>query len=315
MTASGSCGSSLCRLYLATALTPVHVGVGRSPGVVDLPLARDGFGLPYLPGSSLKGSVKNLCMRVFNGDRCSRAYGWDVRLAGSISPEDVYASPLVFTDGFLLAYPARYEAKTGGSWETGFAMVTSRLQLARLANIGGTCEPGSGLIEEARRLLEPGDAGGGTGGGSGDRLLFNGVPVDPSTVRSGDRLAQAIRDTLSGDYLVDLLLGSGLYIVDDSVFRDIVEAGIIRQARVRLNPRTKTVETGGLWTEEYSSQGAIYFFAVIARSVGHHRADPPQEALQLNHRLLCSQANCSLVIGGKETIGKGLLRLHHTQAS
>ena len=44
---------------LAAALTHIHVGAGRSPGVVDLPVVRDPLGVFYIPGSSLKGSLKS----------------------------------------------------------------------------------------------------------------------------------------------------------------------------------------------------------------------------------------------------------------
>ncbi|ALU12357.1 hypothetical protein EYM_02755 [Ignicoccus islandicus DSM 13165] len=45
-------------LVLASALSHVHVGVGRSEGIVDLPVIRDGTGVFFLPASSLKGSMK-----------------------------------------------------------------------------------------------------------------------------------------------------------------------------------------------------------------------------------------------------------------
>ena len=74
------------------------------------------------------------------------------------------------------------------------------------------------------------------------------------------------------------------------------------------------METGGLWTEEYVSQGAVFYFAVVGRGVEHPRAMDVKEALWFNYRLLCEEAGCLLQVGGKETVGKGLLRLHRVEA-
>ncbi|WP_156328029.1 RAMP superfamily CRISPR-associated protein [Pyrodictium delaneyi] len=43
---------------LASALTPLHPGAGRAPGVVDLPVQRDPYGYPLIPASSIKGALK-----------------------------------------------------------------------------------------------------------------------------------------------------------------------------------------------------------------------------------------------------------------
>jgi CRISPR-associated protein Cmr4 len=44
------------------ALSPLHPGTGQGVGVIDLPIAREkATGLPYLPGSSLKGTLRSAC--------------------------------------------------------------------------------------------------------------------------------------------------------------------------------------------------------------------------------------------------------------
>src|SRR5689334_19752419 len=44
-----------------TALTALRIGAGRATGVkgTDLPVVRDAIGLPYIPGSSFKGSLRS----------------------------------------------------------------------------------------------------------------------------------------------------------------------------------------------------------------------------------------------------------------
>jgi CRISPR-associated protein Csm3 len=49
------------------ALTPIHIGSGkgeRDIGEVDLPILRQPSGVPYIPGSSLKGKVRSEAERI-----------------------------------------------------------------------------------------------------------------------------------------------------------------------------------------------------------------------------------------------------------
>ena len=50
-------------LLFVHALSPLHVGIGQGVGLIDLPIAREkATGLPILPGSSLKGALRDLCV-------------------------------------------------------------------------------------------------------------------------------------------------------------------------------------------------------------------------------------------------------------
>jgi len=64
---------------LASAITPLHPGAGRSPGVVDLPVVRDPLGFPYLPGSEVKGALKTL---LFHKRGCIVERGQDNPCSG-----------------------------------------------------------------------------------------------------------------------------------------------------------------------------------------------------------------------------------------
>ncbi len=47
------------RLTFIHALSALHAGTGQGAGVIDLPIAREkATGLPFLPGSSLKGPLR-----------------------------------------------------------------------------------------------------------------------------------------------------------------------------------------------------------------------------------------------------------------
>jgi len=50
------------RLLFVHALSPLHAGTGQGSGVIDLPIAREkATGLPFVPGSSLKGVLRDAC--------------------------------------------------------------------------------------------------------------------------------------------------------------------------------------------------------------------------------------------------------------
>jgi CRISPR-associated protein Cmr4 len=297
---------SRCLLFLGIAVTPVHVGVGRSPGIVDLPIARDGFGIPYIPASSLKGSTKSLCLNLMDRRCCERVYGWDIRFEEV--PVEPYVSAAAFTDALLLLYPVRVETGEG----VRFAYATSVLQLRRLLDIVRVCDASHGNVSclnglDALILLAENRGCQGVGD-----VYMNNVKASYCNYISLPRGNSAIEPLLeqvgeAGVALVEHLAEGGVYILrDDEVFREVVEAGLIRQTRISLDPATKTVKTGALWSEEYVSQGAVFAFATLFRSNNIIEAD---DAERLHVKLL-KQANNYLVIGGKETIGRGIIRLH-----
>jgi len=293
-----------CIPVLGVALGSVHVGVGRSPGSVDLPVARDAYGVPYLPGSGLKGSVKSLCILRYHRDPgfCEELLGWDVRLRGGVSPEEVSVSPVLFTDGLLLLAPVRVEV--GG--RLFFMYATSLLQLSRALNLasacGGSCRITS-IISSLRECVGHGDAG------FEGELLVNSVPVSGESIAgfNGDYGLACLRLMLEKvSPLASLLLGNGVIVFrDDGLFLDIVEAGLERVTRVRLDPAKKTVISGALWTEEYVPQGSVFFFTIMTRS------SQSLDSETAHYKILDLLGEIGLVInvGGKESVGKGLLGL------
>src|SRR6266566_2593985 len=106
------------QLTFVHALTPLHAGIGQGVGVIDLPIAREkATGLPFLPGSSLKGPLRSLCP----ANTRSLVFGPE---STNISGSENQASPAQFSDQRLLLLPIRSLAGT-------FAWVTSPYILQR----------------------------------------------------------------------------------------------------------------------------------------------------------------------------------------
>ncbi len=105
------------KLTFVHALSPLHAGTGQGVGVIDLPIAREkATGIPYLPGSSLKGTLRDRCT---DEETRERVFGPDTNRA------DEHAGAAHFSDQRLLLLPVR-------SLKGTFAWVTSPYLLQRL---------------------------------------------------------------------------------------------------------------------------------------------------------------------------------------
>src|SRR5438876_7071425 len=108
-------------LSFVHALSPLHAGTGQGAGIIDLPIAREkATGLPYLPGSSLKGTLRARCEDI---RQRYLVFGPDME---GRPTDDHHASSAQFSDQRLLLLPIRSLAGT-------FAWVTSPYVLRRFA--------------------------------------------------------------------------------------------------------------------------------------------------------------------------------------
>src|SRR5581483_926964 len=117
------------QLSFVHALSALHAGTGQGSGVIDLPIAREkATGLPYLPGSSLKGTLRTQCPENLtievHGARKTVARS---QIFGSEETDTSVnsAGTVQISDQRLLLLPVRSLAGT-------FAWVTSPYILRRL---------------------------------------------------------------------------------------------------------------------------------------------------------------------------------------
>lgn len=264
--------------------------------------------------------------------------------------EQSYASILGFMDMYPLALPApAYVDELPGSGgsvpQIGMVYVTTPVLLSRAltlldtvvetmqsddntTSISNNCRITiklRGLIEE---LLEHHhNNGGGTTLVTGKRVVGIGNnSVIRLFVRDVGLEAQVNLRENQGDILNTISLLNMLYkhrnplqnllIVDDPMGRMLVEKTLLRQARIRLDRVTKTVEETGLWMEEYLPWGTLLLGGI------NHTGSMPPECQRVNYycRALSLMEKCItnaggrgigelLSIGGNETTGAGLLRM------
>lgn len=290
-------------LLLLRALTPIHAGAGRGMAEhVDLPVQRDEFGFPCIWASSLKGALRGTFTRLGMKDDVIR------RIFGPEPLRGYEGSGLAsFLDARLLLMPTR---SLRGVW----TYVTSPHMLyylvTYLEGLGegkkaasltnalrdiSTKEKGKlekPVISKEELLIKD------------QLLMLNEVEIPNCEV------SETLPDVLFKDILQDALLNHikvrGVIVVNDDLALNLVERSMMIQYRVRLRYDTKTVESGALWSEEYIPQETILVSGIIYKGLMND-----DHAHKVYKQFISRLKHIKYVwLGGKETIGKGLLRMY-----
>ena len=318
-------------VFAGTAITPLHPGAGRSPGLVDLPVQRDALGYPLVYASSVKGALKTLCAKTVgrrNGRSCIVREGRDAgkincgedgcRLCcclfgGEVGEGEKGAGKLAFLDMVPWAYPVP-------SATHGYLYVTTPTLLARVFNVldatgySSQAHRVQSLITEAEGQL-------------GENV--NGVILKDSRVQSGvvDVAGSTIRvetvdiETSSVEWLTPPELGpfagnapKRLVIVSDEYGTVLVNRALLRVTRVALRRDRKTVRSGALWTEEYIPIGTLFVTGVVETLYTNEyceeeRVEEGGATRRLMQLLAQGSDTIYVNIGGKETVGRGFIKM------
>lgn len=285
------------KLLFTHTLTPLYPGTGQGSGVIDLPIAREiATNIPYLPGSSLKGVLRDECK---DETLCKTLFGPETK---NISDSNSQAGVLQFTDQRLLLLPVRSLSGT-------FAWVTAPFVLQRfkrtLTHLNIKDAP-SGIPQPAKDEAH-------TAHGSGlpltigqnkqvilEDLDFTAVTdQQPVTDWAGwlgkclfpdDKKGEGWRKTLS----------EKLCVLHDDRYSFLLETATEVIARNVLD-ENKTSEN--LWYEEALPAESILEGLVIAQVIG--KSDNPDTALTEMVKL----TKGLIQLGGHATIGRGFCRL------
>ncbi len=265
-------------MFFMQTISPLHIGVGEGVGHINLPTAREvTTQYPYVPGSSIKGVLRDAAEAQYapqdDGDR----YGWDpvVRAFGPPTSRAGDArGGLVFSDANLLFLPMR-------SLVGGFALVTCPLCLRRLRRDLALCgQRSSGLEALAPMTLADGvclvtpesvleHAG---------QVLLEDLPLTPETGDGPNDLDDLGR-WLSGKAWPaedEAFQVSRLAVVSDTLFGFFVRLYLEVRHRVHIDDETGTAAKSGPWLEEYIPAEAILFGVVHGRKTVV-RMKPPGE--------------------------------------
>lgn len=314
------------RLLFVHALTPLHAGTGQGVGVIDLPIAREkATGLPYLPGSSLKGTLRDHCPPA---DR-ENVFGPE-KIAGD---EDAYASSVQCSDQRLLLLPVRSVKGT-------FAWVTSPYILRRLkrdvlaAAIPNeqppTTMPQPAIIgnqnnEVAQCAAAQPDDLKISVGNNRQAVVLEDLDLQPNPNETAAALAWAnwIGDRVfpppslppnnaPNEWKAELL--KRFCVVPDDVLSFLLNTATEVSARIKLDDDAKTVAKGQLWYEEALPTETILYGLITATETktkqGHTRS-----TVANTFRVITDLTSNAMQFGGKATAGRGVcqLRIHPRQ--
>jgi len=230
-------------LYLFTR-TPLHVGAGASVGAIDQPIIRERHtGFPVIPGSSIKGVMRDYLRDVCNGSL-------DQLFGKGTEGEDACAGHICFGEARLVAFPVR-------SAKGAFALAVSPLTLSRLNRDAGwgmpippmpedmTCRAGSKLVI--------------------DRPGIKGIVLEEHAFKHIGDFPKAWEEKLTR-LLTDSVLanaaGRFVLLSDGDLSHFAVNACQVNQ-HVRIHDETGTAVVGGLFNEETVPSETLLYAAFI----------------------------------------------------
>lgn len=280
------------KLLLLHTLSPLHAGTGQGVGVIDLPIAREkATGIPFLPGSSVKGVLRDA---YGESKECERIFGPNMIDAAA------HASSVQFSDMRLLLLPVR-------SISGVFAWVTSPFLLQRfqrdLLNMSDFHAPA---------LLAPPSAKEGCRVAAENcEIAANGsVVLEDLTLTAEPSADVATWAGWLGAYLFpndeywQSAVAARLCIVHDDVLTFLLQTATEITARIRMDEESKTVAKGALWYEESLPAETILSGIVMATPL--KKAGKSVDEIFGAVSQLTSNVH---QMGGNATVGRGLCQL------
>ncbi len=260
-------------LALGYAVTPIHVGAGRSPGAVDLPFQRDSMGYPIVYGSSFKGVLKSW---LINDDSEASRNLAKCIFGSEIGTPETSMGRFLVTDLIPVLYPI-------ASIDRGYVYITTEYLLSRAEDLIKVIGSGKKIFTDENNSA-----------GSIDVLLSS-VEYKKTVKLEGNvkSLGSLIKNV------------EVAYVIGNDIGIQVVESSLIRVTRNVLNNK-KTSDN--LWTEEYIPQGTVLLGGIIDAN----RKPTLCESMQgtyVTSEFEKRFKDAAVFLGGKETIGKGLIKI------
>lgn len=303
------------RLTFVHVLSSLHAGTGQGSGVIDLPIAREkSTGIPFLPGSSLKGTLRSRCLNTGKSELAHNLFG------NSSDPNEMdgSVSQVQFSDQRLLLLPIRSLAGT-------FAWVTSPYILYRLSRDIKEMQSNAQLpIPQVKDISTCYTV-------SKDCAII--LPQQAHTVYLEDLdLKAQVHEQIAGvepvaawaTWIAQQLFSDNaaywqealrqrLCIVHDDVFNFMLTTATEITTRIRLREDSKTVVDGGLWYEESLPTETVLSGITLATPLNPANGSANARKTPLTSETIFKElkalTNTTLQLGGKATVGRGMCRV------
>lgn len=281
------------RLAFVHALSPLHAGTGQGIGVIDLPIAREkATGIPFLPGSSVKGSLRDLCDTANQ----EKIFGTANNTANQTME---HAGSVQFSDQRLLLLPIRSLVGT-------FAWVTSPYILQRFvrdAKVAGinNLPANPTILEETSCLVTTTSCLKHKVVNNNSKVFLEDLDLTPNDMNSDktDIWAKWIAENIFDDTEWQDMLKARFCIVSDDLLSFLLETATEVSARIVINDESKTAEN--LWYEETLPTETILSGLVIANPTKKANVSATDV-----FKTITTITNKTVQFGGKATVGHGL---------
>lgn len=291
------------RMLFIYVETPLHAGIGRGLGTVDLPIQRERTtGYPTVHASGLKGCLRAQAKatRKLTSEEHLAIFGPETDKASE------YAGALSTGDARLLLFPVRSLAGVF-AWCTSVDALARFRREAAMVGLALTWSDLPPLEKASDTVWVNGDAL-----KAGDSVVleefsFTPKPEQAAAVKQiGEWLAaNALPKTDEYEYWCKMLPNK-LCVLPEDAFRDFALYATEVQTHVRLDPVTKTVETGALWTAESLPVDTLLYAPLMA--TGSRTKDVNLDAKQVLQKL-ADLPLPRVQLGGDETTGQGVVAL------
>ena len=291
------------------AETPLHPGSGTSiSGIADLPIQRERHTeFPLIQGSSLKGVLRNSARLIrLRGNQCigcperrDDKYEEKCELCGQIFGTKDGIGGISVTDARILAFPVRALKGVFGWIICPIVLDRYKRDMELIGRKENDWEIPKPTGNEEARVC-------GNSNLTEEYIYIEDLQLECSKDKNVEEIAENIAKALpDNDAYKEIKekLKKDLVIVSDDVFRDLVSLTTEVVTRIKIDPTTGTVETGGLWSEEYlPTDTLMYSLILIPSKLSNLKPDNVQtKIMKYDERIL--------QIGGDETIGKGFARI------
>jgi CRISPR-associated protein Cmr4 len=268
--------------YLLKVLTPLHIGAGQGLGHVDLPIVREAHtNFPYIPGTSLKGALRNLEINQVARARGEKPSQVEKRLtdkdkfdpedrdiltlakifgtAGEVAEQDrealekgkeVGAGKVLFSDAFIVLFPVK-------SAKGIFSLTTCPYVINRFFELLGIDQRVEDVPEGKVKVLNT----------NGHKNLVNDNNEYKLLLEEFVFEAEESEELKKFVELVGVFVGEEnkrrIVCVNDTDFMDFVSNYTEVQTHIKIDLDTGTVKEGALWTEEYIPAESVFAFSLV----------------------------------------------------
>jgi CRISPR-associated protein Cmr4 len=294
------------KVVLIKSLSDLHPGIGRGTEVVDLAVQRDSMGFPVIYSSSIKGSMKTALYHREKNLICL--------LGPDPTDEEKYSSPIAVMTSYIVSFPVR-------SLKGIYTNVTCPFLLKRFANYLSMAsvlnKKYDKIAEDVKKIADISAKFPATEGFISKHVvdvlesavLCDEVRISKNSIEERGEL-KVLRD------LIGLDESESLISLHDDDAKALVDRSLIRVTRIRIDRDKKVVEEGP-WTEEVIPVGTIFVTVLLGYDKNYLEKCLKGEKLNELKNYLKNEGLLDvllrevkyLIIGGNETIGRGIVEL------